>query len=49
MFEGDIDQGELEIGQVSSQINEIKPVSKIIVDIIKDFNEALFTISAYKL
>ena len=49
MFEGDIDQGELEIGQVSSQINEIKPVSEIIVDIIKDFNEALFTISVYKL
>ena len=36
MFEGDLEEGELEIGQVSSQINEIKPVSKIIVDIIKD-------------
>ena len=29
MFEGDIDEGELEIGQVSGMINKIKPVDEI--------------------
>ena len=49
MFEGDLDQGELEIGQVASQINEIKPVSEIIEGMIKEFNEVLSVISSYKL
>ena len=31
MFEGDLDNGELEIGQISAIINNIKPVSEIIV------------------
>jgi enoyl-[acyl-carrier protein] reductase II len=39
MFEGDLDVGELEIGQVSSMINEIKSVKEIIDEIITDFNE----------
>ncbi len=37
MFEGDLTEGELEIGQVSSMINEIKPVKSIINEIISDF------------
>jgi len=37
MFEGDLKEGELEIGQVSSMINEIKPVKVIIDEIISDF------------
>ena len=37
MFEGDLKEGELEIGQVSSMINEIKPVKAIIDEIISDF------------
>ena len=37
MFEGDLQEGELEIGQVSSMINEIKPVKDIIDEIISDF------------
>lgn len=49
MFEGDLEQGELEIGQVSSQINEIKSVSEIIKDIIQDFNKVLSEISSCKL
>jgi enoyl-[acyl-carrier protein] reductase II len=40
MFEGNIDEGELEIGQISAIINEIKPVSKIIDEIILEFKEA---------
>ncbi len=39
MFEGDTTEGELEIGQVSAMINEIKPVSKIINELIKEFNQ----------
>ena len=37
MFEGDLDEGELEIGQVSSLIKEIKPAGAIIEEIMKEF------------
>jgi enoyl-[acyl-carrier protein] reductase II len=37
MFEGDIDEGELEIGQVSATINEIKSAEEIITEIISEF------------
>ncbi|MBT8236550.1 MAG: nitronate monooxygenase [Bacteroidia bacterium] len=37
MFEGDLEQGELEIGQVSAQINEIKPAAEIVQEIILEF------------
>ena len=40
MFEGDLDEGELEIGQISAIIHEIKPVKQIIDDMIADFKEA---------
>lgn len=38
MFEGDLEQGELEIGQVSAQINEIKPAAEIVQEIILEFD-----------
>jgi enoyl-[acyl-carrier protein] reductase II len=41
MFEGDLDDGELEIGQISGYINEIKPAANIIVEIIADYTSAL--------
>src|SRR5665213_2801834 len=41
MFEGDLDEGELEIGQVSALIKEIIPAKNIINTIWKEFNEAL--------
>ena len=37
MFLGDIEDGELEIGQISGVINEIKPASEIIKDILNEF------------
>ncbi len=40
MFSGDIDDGELEIGQISAIINEIKPVTDIIDEIIREFETA---------
>ena len=38
MFEGDVVEGELEIGQVSSMIKEIIPAKNIIDEIILEFN-----------
>lgn len=38
MFEGDLDEGELEIGQISGLINSIQPVSEIIREIISEYN-----------
>jgi len=40
MFEGDLENGELEIGQVSGLIHNIKPVADIITKIITEFNQA---------
>jgi enoyl-[acyl-carrier protein] reductase II len=40
MFEGDMDEGELEIGQISGLINEIKPAGEIVEEIMKEFLEA---------
>ena len=40
MFEGDLVEGELEIGQVSGLIHDIKPVSKIIEDMMREFEDA---------
>ena len=37
MFEGDLDEGELEIGQISGLIHEIKPAAEIVEEIIADF------------
>ncbi|MCG2779740.1 MAG: nitronate monooxygenase [Weeksellaceae bacterium] len=42
MFEGDLDQGELEIGQVSALIDEILPVDKVFQKLLKEFREASF-------
>ena len=41
MFEGNMEEGELEIGQVSALLHDIKPAATIVADIWKDFNEAL--------
>lgn len=41
MFEGDLDEGELEIGQVSALINDILPAGKIVKNILTEFAEAL--------
>ena len=40
MFEGDLEEGELEIGQISGLINEIKPAAEIVEEIIDEFKEA---------
>lgn len=37
MFEGNLEEGELEIGQVSALINEIKPAAKIVKEIWDEY------------
>jgi len=39
MFEGDMEEGELEIGQISGLINEIKPAAAILEEIISEFEQ----------
>lgn len=40
MFEGDLNEGELEIGQVSSIINEVLPVKSIMENLIQEYQQA---------
>jgi len=40
MFEGDLDEGELEIGQISGMIREVKPAAEIVREILEDFARA---------
>ena len=41
MFEGDIESGELEVGQISSLITTIKPAADVVAEIMTEFNQAL--------
>ena len=41
IFEGDLDNGELEIGQVSATIDHIEPVEVIMKRLIKEYNAAI--------
>lgn len=40
MFEGDLEEGELEIGQIAGLIHDIKPVADIVTEITTEFEEA---------
>jgi len=41
MHDGDLDEGELEIGQVSALLNDILPAGRIVENVWKEFKEAL--------
>ena len=41
MFEGDLKEGELEIGQISGLINDILPAAQIVKNLIDEYNQAL--------
>ena len=47
MFEGDLDNGELEIGQIAGLIHEIKPAAEILNEIISEFEEVVSTFRSY--
>ncbi len=40
MFEGDLEEGELEIGQVSALIEEVLPVDQVFQQLLREFEEA---------
>ena len=48
MFLGEVEEGELEVGQVSASINKILSVSEIIDEIIIEFNEEKERVSKLK-
>ena len=47
IFEGDIDSGELEIGQIAGLIDEIKPAKEVLDQIINEFNLVKSLIYSY--
>ncbi len=49
MFEGNVVEGELEIGQISGMINAIKPASQIVKELVADFNLTAGKMGDYKL
>ena len=48
MFEGDIENGELEIGQVSAMLKEIKPASVILEEIWQEFKVKIVQLGQFK-
>ena len=48
MFEGDLSEGELEIGQVASSINSLKSVEEIFGTLIMEFNQTHKRLSSIK-
>ncbi|UJH67925.1 NAD(P)H-dependent flavin oxidoreductase [Allomuricauda sp. SCSIO 65647] len=47
MFEGDLEEGELEIGQVSALIHDVKPAAQILQEIIGEFEIARKGVARY--
>ncbi len=48
MFEGDLEEGELEIGQVAGLIDKIMPAAAIVNEIIAEFEEAKSAVNQLK-
>jgi enoyl-[acyl-carrier protein] reductase II len=48
MFEGDLEEGELEIGQIAGLIDSIKPVKEIIDEVIAEFEQAKNNLNNYE-
>ncbi|GGW74034.1 enoyl-[acyl-carrier protein] reductase II [Winogradskyella epiphytica] len=46
MFEGDLEDGELEIGQIAGLIHDVKPVAEIVADMVIEFEEAKQNVQA---
>ena len=47
MFEGNLDEGELEIGQISSAISAIKPAHLIVEEIMQEFHLTISQLQKY--
>lgn len=48
IFEGDLVEGELEIGQIASMVKEIKPVKQIVDELVAEFSQAQAALSSIK-
>ncbi|NRR91968.1 nitronate monooxygenase [Winogradskyella undariae] len=46
MFEGDLEDGELEIGQIAGLIHDVKPVAEIVKVMVAEFEEAKQSINS---
>jgi enoyl-[acyl-carrier protein] reductase II len=49
MFEGDLEEGELEIGQVSALIHDILPAARIVENLVAEFESARKEVSNFRL
>jgi enoyl-[acyl-carrier protein] reductase II len=49
MFEGDMDEGELEIGQVSALIDSVRPAGEIVRELAEEFEEARKELLEYRI
>lgn len=49
IFEGDLVEGELEIGQIASIVKEIEPAGAVVEEIISEYNEAIDKLASQKL
>lgn len=49
IFEGDLEQGQLEIGQIASAINEVKTVGEVFTDLLTDFRQSQQRLAAVAL
>jgi enoyl-[acyl-carrier protein] reductase II len=49
MFEGDMEEGELEIGQISGYIDAMKPAGDIVKEIVEEFNATCGQLGQLKL
>jgi enoyl-[acyl-carrier protein] reductase II len=41
MFEGDMVEGELEIGQIAAQIDSLKPAAEIVSEMVSVYNREI--------
>jgi len=49
MFEGDLEEGELEIGQVSALIHDILPAAQIVTNMMEEFRAAREKVSGFSI
>ena len=49
MFEGNIKEGELEVGQVSSLIDRILPVNVIMNEIVSEYKDTQSALASFKI
>ena len=49
MFEGDLVEGELQIGQIASAIGDVPTVAQVMESMIKEYNETAERIGAIKM